>query len=131
MTPNPTPRKVGNLAAGAGCAVCCAVPMLVITGAVSAGSLVVGGVTVASVVTVVFLAAVVATRRTSGGSVGLQLALFAAGGAGAFAGLWGAARQDPHAHLVISAAVATLAAAALVALARSEQATTGSADHPS
>lgn len=112
------PGKFGKLAGGAACAACCTAPMLVVTGVVSVSSLAVGGVTVALVATVVLMGVLVASRRMPEGGARLHLALFAAGGAGAFAGLWGAAQQRPRSSLVISAAVATLTAAALLALAR-------------
>lgn len=108
--------RFGRAGMGAACAACCALPMLVVVGVVSAGALVAGGVTVASVGAVATLAFAVSTRRIGPTPSILRRALFAGGGAAAFAGLWAVDRSD-DATVVLAAAVGLLASAALLALA--------------
>lgn len=106
-------RRAGMVVA---CALCCALPMLVLVGAVSVGALVTGGAVVGSLVAVLAVTAAVASKRIQRTPDLLRLALFSVGGSAAFVGLWAAADQRPYAAVVISGGVAALAASALLAL---------------
>lgn len=86
-------NMLNKLGLGSACAVCCVVPMLVLTGLVSAAAFVAGGVVAVAGAAVVATTVVVMTGRAGRVPLSLRLWLFAAGGAGAFAGLWGAASQ--------------------------------------
>ncbi len=109
-------KMLNRLGLGSACAVCCVVPMLVVIGFVSAAAFVTGGVVVAAGAAVVATTFAVMTGRAGRVPPSVRLWLFAAGGAGAFAGLWGAASQRSGASLVVVVSVAALAVAALLAL---------------
>lgn len=104
----------GKVAFGAAC---CVLPMLVIAGALPVSALIVGGIVMGAGSAVLALAALVGTSRVRTTRTVLRLALFAAGGAGAFAGLWGVWAGRREGATIVVAAIAMLAAAALLALA--------------
>lgn len=109
-------RTVARVPLAMACAVCCAGPMLVLVGVISTGAFIAGGVVAASVAAVVAMSIASATRQLPRVGDPVRLATFALGGSAAFAGLWGAAEERPQAYLVITAGVAALTTAALLAL---------------
>lgn len=114
-------RALSRAAAAGGCALCCGIPMLVVVGVVSAGAAITSGVLAGSLLLVLATTASILTGRLPRTAERWQLALFAAGGAASFAGIWGAASQRPQSHLVISIGVAVLAVAALLSLATEDR----------
>ena len=107
----------GKVVFGAACAVCCVVPVLVIAGVLTLGALIVGGLAIGAAVAIVALAILVGTRRVRSSAPMVRLALFAVGGAGAVAGLWGLSTDRTGAAPVVVVALAALAAAALLTVA--------------
>lgn len=105
---------------GAACAVCCVIPMLVVTGVITGAAFAAGGAVFAALALVVVATVLVARGRANTIAPSVRLWLFAAGGAGAFAGLWGLSASRPGAPLVVALSVATLATAALLALAQTD-----------
>jgi hypothetical protein len=106
----------GKVAFGAACALCCALPMVVIAGVLSVGALIVGGVVAGATSAVLALALLVSARRVRTTRTVVRRALFAAGTATAVAGLWGAWTDRTGAAQLLVTAIAALAAAALLAL---------------
>ena len=107
-------QKVGI---GSACAVCCVLPMLLVSGAVTAAALATGGAVFGAITLVAVATVVVVTGRARSIAPRVRLWLFAAGGAGSFAGLWGASSQRAGASAVLALSVAALTATALLALA--------------
>ena len=112
----------GKVAFGAACALCCALPTLVLAGVLTTSALVLGGIVIGGGVAVVVLTILVSTRRVRASSSLVRLSLFTVGGAGAFAGLWGAWTGRNEAASLLVVAVAALSAAALLALAAAQPA---------
>ncbi len=109
-----TAKRAGAFACGT---VCCGLPMLVLLGAVSAGTALVGGVAVSAGITVVAVAMLVARREVPRPAPYVTRTLFAAGGAAAGVGLRLASRHPRNAGLLIAVGVALLACTALIELA--------------
>ena len=116
-----TKGKVGMAAA---CVVCCAVPMLVVTGAVSAAVAVGAGVGVGAVVLVVAMTFLASSGRLAQVPDRWRWAVAAAGAVGAAVGLWGLDGDTTTRRAVLAVAVALLATAGLWALG-----TTGGGQH--
>lgn len=112
----------GKVAFGAACALCCALPMLVLAGVLTTGALLLGGIVIGGLAAVVTLTMLVSTRRVRASSNAVRLGLFTVGGAGAFAGLWAAWAGRNGAAALLVVAVAALSAAALLALAATQPA---------
>ena len=110
----------GKAAYGALCALCCGLPMLVILGIVSAGVALTVGASIASVIAVTVIAYLVARRRLIHVPA-MARRMLAIGGAGLSGlGIWLAIESADAAPAVLSIALATLAAAALLAVAGSK-----------
>lgn len=105
-----------RLAGATACAVFCAIPMLVILGAVSLGAVVLGGATAVSAVVVIWLAVVTARGRLQPPPRVVRMFFAGFGVALAVLGLWVSAGAQWRSSLV-SVGVAMLSAAALLALA--------------
>lgn len=117
MSKHTTRQILGKLGLGSACAVCCVLPMLVLTGLVTGASLAVGGVVFTAIAVVVVTTVLVSTGRADAIVTKARLPLVAVGGAGAFAGLWGISAERSGAAAIVALAVAVLTAAALLALA--------------
>ena len=109
-----TGDKAGFAAA---CVMCCAVPMLVLGGALTVGAVLAGGVVVGAIATIAGLTYLVITRRVGASAPMIRHALFAAGGSAGVAGLWAASAARSEAATLLAGAIAALAAGALLALA--------------
>lgn len=110
-----TPK--GKAGFGAACAVCCALPMLVLAGVLSLGALAVGGALVGSVVLVAATAYGVLSGRIGATPRVARLTGAAATATAAVAGV--ATSSTATARALTAVGVAVLAAAALLALADS------------
>lgn len=106
----------GKAGMGAACVVCCAVPMLVLTGAVSAAAALTGGVAVGAVVLVVATAYLAATDRLGPLPDRTRWAVAAVGAVLAAVGLWALDGGTAMQRSVLAGAVGLLATAALLAL---------------
>lgn len=106
-------QKVGL---GAACAACCVIPMLAVAGVITGAAFAAGGAVLAALALVIVAAVLVAKGRADAIAPSIRLWLVAAGGAGAFAGLWGLSGSRSGAPIVIALSVAVLATAALLAL---------------
>jgi hypothetical protein len=106
----------GKLGFGGACVACCAVPMLVLTGVLSAGAALVGGISAGSIILVGLVAYSVASGRAGGVKRKTRLATAAAGTGLAAAGLSLLGDSDRLGRSLVSGGVAVVAVAALLAL---------------
>ena len=106
----------GKIGMGAACVACCAVPMLVVTGALSAAVAVGAGVALGAVTLVVAVAFLATSGRLDAVPDRARWALGAVGAVVAAGGLWWADGDGTARRAVLSAAVAVLATAGLLAL---------------
>lgn len=107
----------GKAAYGALCAACCGFPMLVVLGIMSVGVAVSVGAAIASALAVVVTAYLVARRRLAHVPTVARRMLATAGAGLSVLGLWLAFQSADAAPAALSVAMATLAAAALLAVA--------------
>jgi hypothetical protein len=107
---------LGKLGLGSACAVCCLLPMLVLTGVVAGATLAIGGAVFAAIAVVVTMAVLVATGRVNVVASKARLLLVAVGGAGGFVGLWAISNEKSGGASIVALSVAVLAAAALLSL---------------
>ena len=105
----------GKVTVGATCALCCVLPMLVVAGVASIGTLLTLGVAAASSAAVVVVALAVGSGRFAYASAPLRRALFAVGGAAAFGGLLNVGHNS-RAATFIAIGIASLACCALLSL---------------
>lgn len=106
----------GKLGFGGACVACCAVPMLVLTGVLSAGAALVGGIAAGSVILVGLVTYSVVSGRVGGVKRQTRLAAAAAGTMLAAAGLSLLGDSARLGRSLVSGGVAVLAVAALLAL---------------
>lgn len=106
----------GKLGFGGACVACCAVPMLVLTGALSAGAALVGGIAAGTIILVGLVAYAVISGRAGAGTRRIRMTAAAAGTALAAAGLLLLRDSDRTGRSLVSVGVAVIAAAALLAL---------------
>lgn len=104
------PRR---LAATVGCAACCALPMLVIAGALSVGAVMLGGLSATSVLAVIWMSVAAARGRLHPPPLPVRLVI---AGSGAGVAMVGFMLSGRWASSFITVSVALLAAAALLAL---------------
>lgn len=106
----------GKLGFGGACVACCAVPMLVLAGVLSAGAALVGGTAAGSIILVGLVAYSVVSGRAGAVKRQTRLAAAAAGTALAAAGLSVLGDSDRLGRSLVSGGVAVVAVAALLAL---------------
>ena len=106
----------GRAAFGAACVVCCAAPMLLVLGVISAGTFLVAGAGVGAAVSVAALAYAVASGRVASAKVIIRRALAVGGTVLALIGLWAAAGETRFAAPLLAVGVAALAGSALLVL---------------
>ena len=105
----------GKVGVGGACAVCCVVPMLVLAGLVSIGTLLTFGVAAASVAAVVVVALGVGSGRLADASPWVRRVLFAVGGAAALRRLFDVS-DGARAATFIAIGIAALACCSLLSL---------------
>ena len=108
--------KAGKAGMGAACVVCCAVPMVVLTGVVSVAAALSAGLAAGAVVLVLATAFLVSTGRLASLPDPVRWVLAAAGGVSAFVGLWSLDDDTTTRRAVLIGAVGLLATAGLLAL---------------
>ena len=111
--------KRGKLGFGSACAVCCAMPMLLLVGVVSTGAMLTFGVAFASAVAVAVMAVGVATGRLVNASPWVRRVLIAVGCAASLGGLVDVNRASAGSSITVG--VAALACSALLSLPERKQ----------
>lgn len=124
-----TPR--GKAGMGAACAVCCAVPMLVIAGVVSLTAVAAVGITGGSVALVAVTTWAFWRRRLPVVPPRARLAMGAAGAAATALGIGIAGSDQDVRRWLVSAGVAVLACTALLALGDARVRSGAGDQHPS